>query len=72
MQGAIPHGARPLDHRMSTQDGVRSQQAGILGPWLPTACCRAGGRPGDPGNTAAGWNNGMGLRQNPWRRISSP
>ena len=54
VQGAIPHGARPLDHRTTTQDGVRSQLAGILGPWLPTACCRAGGRPGDPGNTGAG------------------
>ena len=62
VRGAIPYGARPLDHRTTTQDGLRSQLAGILGPWLPTACCRAGGRPGDPGNTEQdgmmGWGSG--------------
>ena len=72
VRGAIPYGARPLNHRTTTQDGLRSQLAGILGPWLPTACCGAGGRPGDPGNTGAGWNDGVGLGQDPWRRISSP
>lgn len=60
----ITRGARALDHRTRPQDGVSSQLAGILGPWLPTACGGAGGRGGDPCNTRAGQRD-RGLRQDP-------
>lgn len=41
--GVITRGARPLDHRARTRDGVSSQLAGHPGAVASAACCRAGG-----------------------------
>lgn len=71
MQGAIHMGPGPWTTERAPGDRVRSQLAGILGPWLPTACCRAGVGLGPRQHQSRMRIMGR-ARQNPWRRISSP